>query len=60
VEIWRKGLEGSYWLGVSIAGHRNDMFFGTDVDSSGVGINERQALKMNSFTGFVLLFAHSF
>ena len=59
MEIWRKGLEGSYWLEVSIAGHGNDMFFGTDVNSSRVGINQRQALEMNSFTGFVFLFARS-
>jgi hypothetical protein len=59
VEIWRKGLEGSYRLGISIAGHGNNMLFGTDVNSSRVRVDQRQALEMSSFAGFVFLFAHS-
>jgi hypothetical protein len=52
--------EGSYRLGISISGHRYQMLFATDINSGGVGINQRQALEMNSFAGFVFPFAHSF
>jgi hypothetical protein len=60
MNVWRKGLEGSYWLGISIREHRYDMFFGTDINSGRVRVDEREALQMNSFIGFVFLFAHSF
>jgi hypothetical protein len=60
MEIWREGLEGSYRLGISIRGHCYDVFFATNINSGGVGINQRQALAMNSFAGFVFPFAHSF
>jgi hypothetical protein len=33
MEFWRKGLQGSYRLGVSIARHRYEVFFSTDIDS---------------------------
>jgi hypothetical protein len=59
---WRsgvKGLEGSYRRGISIGGHGNNMLFGTDVNSSRLGVDQVQALEMNSFAGFVFLFAHS-
>ena len=35
------------------------MLFGADINSGGVGINQGQALEMNSFTGIIFLFAHS-
>jgi hypothetical protein len=60
MEVWRKGLEGSYRLGISISGHRYQMLFAADINSGGVGMDQRQALEMNSFTGIIFLFAHSF
>jgi hypothetical protein len=32
MKVRRKSPEGSYWSGVSIAGHSDDMFFGTVAD----------------------------
>jgi hypothetical protein len=46
--------------GSSISGHRYQMLFAADINSGGVGMNQRQALEMNSFTGIIFLFAHSF
>jgi len=60
VEIWRKGLEGSYRLGISISGHRYQMLFAADINSGGVRMDQRQALEMNFFSGFAFLFAHRF
>jgi hypothetical protein len=60
MEVWRKGLEGSYRLGISISGHRYQMLFAADINSGGVGMDQRQALEMNSFTGTIFLFAHNF
>ena len=47
MKVWRKGLEGSYWLGISIRGHRYEMFFGTDINPRRIRVDERQALQMN-------------
>jgi hypothetical protein len=49
VEIWRKGLEGSYRLGISIRGYRYDMFFGADIDPGRVGVNQRQGFGNEFF-----------
>ena len=40
MEVRRKGLEGSYRLGVSIARHRNDMFFSPNINSGGMRVDE--------------------
>ena len=39
MQVWSKGLEGSYRLWISIARYRYEMFFGTDVDSRRVHIS---------------------
>jgi hypothetical protein len=60
VEVWRKGLKGSYRLGISIERHRYQMLFAANIDSRSVGVDQRQAFEMNFFSGFVFLSAHSF
>jgi len=59
-EVWRKGLEGSYRLRISIRGHCYQVLFAADIDSRSVGVDQRQAFEMNFFSGFVFLSAHSF
>jgi len=60
VEVWRKGLKGSYRLRISIGRHSYQMLFAADIDSRRVGVDQRQAFEMHYFSGFVFLFAHSF
>ena len=48
MEVWRKGLKGSYRLGISIGRHRYQMLFAANIDPRSVGVNQRQAFKMNS------------
>ena len=59
---WRSGVKAwkvrTGWG--SISGHRYQMLFATDINSGGVGMDQRQALEMNFFSGFAFLFAHSF
>jgi hypothetical protein len=60
MEFWCKGLEGSYWLGVSIAWHGYEVFFSTNINSCRIGIDERQRLEINASAsiGFALFPVH--
>ena len=49
MDVWRKGLEGSNRLGILISGHRYQMLFAADINSGGVGMNQRQALLLALF-----------
>ena len=53
MEFWRKGLKGAYRLGVPIAGYGDDMFFGSDINSGRIRVDQRQASERGSFTGFI-------
>ena len=39
VEVWRKGLKGTYRLGISIGRHRYQMLFAANIDSRSVGVD---------------------
>ena len=53
-------MEGSYRLWVSIEGHGYEMFFGTDVDSRCIWMDNGEPLQINTFIGFILFSAHSY
>jgi hypothetical protein len=45
MEVWRKGLECSYRLGISMSGQRYEMLFATDINSGGVGMDQSKLWK---------------
>jgi hypothetical protein len=59
VKIWSKGWEGSNRLWISIARDRYDVFFGTDVNSRRIGMDDGSDLQINTFIGVFLFPAHS-
>ena len=62
MEFWRKGLEGSYRLRVSIARHGYHVFFSTHINSRRIRIDDRQQLQINASVciGFAFFPAHSY
>ena len=60
MEFWCKSLEGAYWLRVSIAWHRYEVFFSTNINSCRIGIDDRQRLEISTFApiGFALFSVH--